>query len=146
MTLYWLGHTMGKAAINVNREIIPHNVHRYELLDGNKPKKLVAGNILHYHLYDFEDFLKKYQNFKNRASTYLSGNTINSLKSLWIKLVNDPSYDEIYLRNYFKNNILFQEKNLEKLSQTRFFNLLKRKEEATITITKPMEVLEGKLG
>ncbi len=142
-TSYWLGHTMGKAAINVDREIIPYNVHRYELLDGNKPKKLVTGNILHYHLYDFEDFLKKYDNFKDHPDTFLSGNKINFLKSLWIKLVNDPSYDEIYLRNYFKNNILFQQKDLNELSKTRFFNVVKRKEEATINITKPKEILEG---
>lgn len=142
-TSYWLGHTMGKAAINVNKDVIPFNVHRYQFVDGTKPKIHTAGNILHYHLYDFQDFLKKYDNFKDHPDTFLSGNKIDSLKSLWIKLVNDPAYDETYLRNYFKNNILFQQKDLDKLSKTRFLNLLRRKEKATITITKPKEILEG---
>ena len=142
---YWLGHTMGKAAINVNKDLIPYNVHRYQLLNGTTPRIHTAGNILHYHLYDFQDFLKKYDNFKDHPDTFLSGNKIDSLKSLWIKLVNDPAYDETYLRNYFKNNILFQQKDLDKLSKTRFFNLLRRKEKATITITKPKEILEGEV-
>lgn len=138
---YWLGHTMGKAAINVHSDIIPENVHRYRLLNGATPRIRNAGNILHYHLYDFEDFLKKYDNFKHRPDTFLSGNKIESLKSLWIKLVNDPDFDEEYLRDYYKKYIHFDEKELKKLHKTRIFNILKRKEDAVVAITRPREIL-----
>ncbi|WP_165805963.1 glycosyltransferase family 2 protein [Marixanthomonas spongiae] len=140
-TSYWLGHTMGKAAINVHSDLIPFNVHRYQKHNGDKPREKKAGNILHYHLYDFEDFLKKYRNFKNRSITYLSGNQINSLKSLWIKLVNDPQHDKASLKNYYKKNIHYNKKELARLHKTRVFNILKRKEEAVVQITKPKEVL-----
>ena len=140
-TSYWLGHTMGKAAINVRSNVIPHNVHRYKMRNGEKPRIKTAGNILHYHLYDFEDFLKKYINFKDRSTTYLSGNQIDSIKSLWIKLVNDPNFDKEYLQEYYKNYVHFKEKDLARLERTRAFNLLKRKEEALVTIAKPREIL-----
>lgn len=140
---YWLGHTMGKAAINVNRDVIPFNVHRYQFVDGTKPKICTAGNILHYHLYDFQDFLKKYDNFKDHPDTFLSGNKINTLKSLWIQLVNDSANNIDYLKDYYKKNIHYNEKELKRLYKTRFFNILKRKEKAVVTITKPKVILDG---
>lgn len=140
-TSYWLGHTMGKAAINVQSDVIPYNVHRYQLRNGNKPTIKTAGNILHYHLYDFEDFLKKYDNFKDHPDTFLSGNRIETLKSLWIKLVNDPNNDKNYLRGYYEKYIHFSQKDLNKLYKTRMFNILKRKEAAVIVIKTPKKIL-----
>ncbi len=144
LSSYWLGHTMGKAAIKVGGGIIPHNVHRYRKLSGEKIKLLAKGNVLHYHIYDFTDFIKKFHNFKDHPATFLSGNKIEKLKSLWIKLVNDPSKNEEELKLYFKNNLLFGPKKIKRLRKTRFFNLIKRKEEAIIEITQPKEVLTNK--
>ncbi|MBD0823874.1 glycosyltransferase family 2 protein [Aestuariibaculum marinum] len=145
-TSYWLGHTMGKAAINVNGDVIPYNVHRYVMQNGKPPKIKVAGHVLHYHLYDFEDFIKKYKNFKNRADTFLSGNAIEPLKKLWIQLVNDPDYDIEYLKDYYEQNIHFNTKALSALYKTRLFNVLKRRESAVVNITKPKEVLINREG
>lgn len=140
-TSYWLGHNMGKAAINVHSNSIPYNVHRYQLLNGSKPEVKTSGGILHYHIYDFQDFLKKYNNFKSHPDTFLSGNKIETLKSLWIKLVNDTNYSEEYLKAYYKKYIHFNEIELAKLYKTRMFNILKRKEEAVIEIKTPKIIL-----
>lgn len=141
---YWLGHTMGKAAIRVNRALIPHNVHRYKKRSGDKINILNKGNVLHYHIYDFIDFIKKFHNFKNHPDTFLSGNKIEKLKSLWIKLVNDSSKNEEELKTYFKRNLLYTPEKIKRLKKTRFFNLLNRKEEAIIEIIHPREILSKK--
>ncbi|WP_179018587.1 glycosyltransferase family 2 protein [Winogradskyella forsetii] len=138
---YWLGHTMGKSAIKVTDNIIPNNVHRYTSINGEPLHIVDFGYVLHYHIYDFEDFIKKYQNFKERPDTFLSGNKIEGLKSLWIKLVNDSSYSKDYLKAYFKNNLLFNTVKLKQLHKTRVFNIFKRREPAIITINLPKQIL-----
>lgn len=138
---FWLGHTMGKAALRVQSDVIPHNVHRYISLDGQPLKTVHMGFILHYHIYDFEDFIKKFQNFETRSDTYLSGHKIKDLKSLWIKLVNDPAYSNTYLENYFEKNLLFSSVKLKRLEKTRVWNILKRREVAFITIDLPRRIL-----
>lgn len=139
---YWLGHTMGKAAVRVSENIIPKNVHRYKALDGSLLKSIDAAYVLHYHIYDFEDFIKKFQNFKEHPPVFLSGNKIEDLKSLWIRLVNDPKFSKAYLENYFKENLHYNPKKLKRLYKTRFFNMLKRKESAVIEIDLPKRILE----
>lgn len=138
---YWLGHTMGKSAIKVTDNIIPFNVHRYTSITAESINNVHFGYLLHYHIYDFEDFIKKYQNFKERPDTFLSGNKIEGLKSLWIKLVNDSAYSKDYLKAYFEKNLLFSEKKLKKLQKTRMLNILKRREMAVVTINLPKQIL-----
>ena len=138
---FWLGHTMGKAVIRVSNNIIPDNVHRYIALDGAKLNIVSLGYLLHYHIYDFEDFIKKFQNFKERPDTFLSGNKIEDLKSLWIKLVNDPNYTPEYLKVYFEENLLFGPTKLKGLKKTRVFNIFKRKEVAVVNIDLPKQIL-----
>jgi len=139
---YWLGHTMGKAAIKVASEIIPKNVHRYQTISGGAANSIQAGLLLHYHLYDFENFIKKYQNFKQHPEVYLSGNKINGLKRLWITMVNDPNMSDAYLMAYYKTYLLFTDKKMKRLGKTRFGNVFKRKEPASVTIDYPQNVLE----
>jgi hypothetical protein len=142
-TSYWSGHTMGKCIINVKSEIIPKNVHRYETKDSSKIKSVTKGNILHYHMYDFEDFMKKFKNFEHHPPVFLSGNDIGSLKSLWIQLVNDPNVSIEELRQYYKSNILFDTKKLKRLHKTRLMNIVKRKEKTTVEINLPKEILSN---
>ena len=145
-TSYWLGHTMGKAAINVKSNIIPYNVHRYSLVDPHrKIKKIQKGFLLHYHLYDFKDFKKNYEKFKDHPPYFLSGNTIEKLKSLYINLVNDSVYNEEDLEKYYKNNLQFTPKKIKKLNKTRLFNLFPRKEKAIVKIAYPKQVLKSYL-
>lgn len=138
---FWLGHTMGKAAIRVQSAVIPHNVHRYSSMDGELLKTISMGYLLHYHIYDFEDFIKKFQNFKEHPDTFLSGNKIEDLKSLWIRLVNDTNHSSEYLKRYFEENLLFGPDKLKHLQKTRVGNILKRRESAVITIDLPKQVL-----
>ncbi|WP_019038863.1 glycosyltransferase family 2 protein [Psychroflexus tropicus] len=140
---YWLGHTMGKCILNVKSDIIPKNVHRYETKDNTKIKSITKGNILHYHMYDFEDFIKKFKNFEHHPPVFLSGNEIGSLKSLWIQLVNDPKMTKEQLKEYYKKNLLFNEKKLKRLNKTRLFNLVRRKEKAIVEIKLPRQILSN---
>jgi hypothetical protein len=142
-TSYWLGHTMGKCILNVKSEIIPKNVHRYETKDSSKIKSVTKGNILHYHMYDFEDFMKKFKNFEHHPPVFLSGNDIGSLKSLWIQLVNDPNVSIEELRQYYKSNLLFDTKKLKRLHKTRLMNIVKRKEKTIVEINLPKEILSN---
>jgi hypothetical protein len=132
---------MGKCALNVQKDLIPHNVHRFKLKNSKTVNKVNRGFILHYHMYDFDDFIKKFKNFKNRPSFFLSGNDIGTLKSLWIKLVNDSQFTPEDLKEYYIDNILFTDAKLSKLKKTRLFNILSRKEKATVEITLPSEIL-----
>lgn len=139
---FWLGHTMGKAAIRVQSDLIPHNVHRYVSRVGIPLKTISKGYLLHYHIYDFEDFIKKFKNFEKRPDTFLSGNKIGDLKSLWIKLVNDRNNSPEYLKSYFEKNLLYTPSKLNRLRQTRLLNIFKRREAAVITIDYPRRIIE----
>ncbi|MAX70393.1 MAG: hypothetical protein CMC76_04720 [Flavobacteriaceae bacterium] len=138
---YWLGHTMGKSAIKVNSTVIPYNVHRYISYNDEELKAITSGNVLHYHVYDYEDFKKKYKNFENHPDHFLSGNKIEDLKSLLITLVNDKNNSDAFLKNYFKDNFLYHPNKLKKLYKTRLFNILKRKESAVVEIDYPNKIL-----
>lgn len=140
---FWLGHTMGKSAIRVSNSIVPINVHRYTAKDDENLKVIQRGYILHYHIYDYRNFVEKFQNFKERSETYLSGHKINNLKSLWIKIVNDENHSSEYLEAYFEKYLLFDTIKLKRLKRTRLFNLLKRRETAVITIDYPKRILSA---
>lgn len=141
---FWLGHTMGKSGIRVQSDVIPNNVHRFTAMSGEELRTINMGYLLHYHIYDYEDFIKKFQNFKEHPDTFLSGNKIEDLKSLWIKLVNDPNHSSDYLKSYFEENLLFGPAKLKRLQKTRLWNILKRKEAAVMTIDLPKRVLTSK--
>ncbi|MEY8848352.1 glycosyltransferase family 2 protein [Psychroserpens sp. XS_ASV72] len=140
---HWLGHNMGKLAIRVDSETIPKNVHRYKTIDGSELKSVKDGFLLHYHLYDFDDFIKKYKNFKHHPNTFLSGNSIGTLKTLWRDMVNDDQFDQEYLKTYFKTYILIDKKKYKRLHHLRYVPFLKRTEQAVVQINHPKEVLES---
>lgn len=140
---YWLGHTMGKAVLRVNANILPKSVHRYQHIDNRPLKQAYLGHVLHYHVYDITDFIKKYKNFKNRSRTFLSGTKIEPLKQLWIRLVNDPDYSYEALEAYYKTYVLYHKKALAKLYKTRVFNILKRQQPAVVEIHVPKRILKN---
>ena len=142
ITSYWLGQTMGKSAIKVNSGLIPKNVHRYKHIGSKAVDSINAGHVLHYHMYDFDDFIKKFKNFKNHPSVFLSGKKIEDFKQLYIELVNDPNYSLENLKKYYRENLLFDLKKMKQLKKTRFFNIFKRKEKAFIEIKKPRKILK----
>jgi hypothetical protein len=124
---WWYGHTMGKAAIRVDKNVIPHNVHRYKRIDGTQPVRVDKGNVLHYHAYDAEDFIKKFTNFEDHPNTFLSGNKVEDLKLLLRDVVNSSDYNRYELENYFKENLMFHEKEINKFKKGRKFVFFKIK-------------------
>ncbi|WP_040278192.1 glycosyltransferase family 2 protein [Psychroserpens damuponensis] len=127
---YWYGQTMGKGAIRINSDLIPHNVHRYIHKNDDQPKNINDGYVLHYHAYDAEDFIKKFRNFSQHPEHFLSGNRVESLKLLLKDVVNNQGYSEVELKEYFKNNLLFTSKNIKKLSKNKKLFFLKRRQSA----------------
>ena len=140
---YWLGHNMGKLVIRVDANIIPKNVHRYQTINGTQIKSVNKGFLLHYHIYDFEDFIKKYKNFKSRPKTYLSGNPIGTLKKLWMRMVNDEQFNELYLKEYFKKHILIDKKKYRQLNHLRYLPFVKRITPTIVRVTQPKKILES---
>lgn len=123
---WWYGQTMGKGAVSIKSDLIPHNVHRYKKMDGNKPRAIKKGNVLHYHAYDAEDFIKKFTNFSDRPNTFLSGNKVEDIKLLLRDVVNISGLDQNALDTYFSQNLLFTKKEVAKIRKGRkyfFFNI-----------------------
>ncbi len=123
---WWYGQTMGKGAIRINKDLIPHNVHRYKRMDGKTPVTLIKANVLHYHAYDAEDFIKKFSNFSDHPNTFLSGNKVEDIKLLLRDVVNSSGLDQEELENYFSENLLFGEKEVVKIKKGKkylFFNI-----------------------
>src|SRR5690606_33727786 len=112
---FWYGQTMGKAAFKVNSNLVPQNVHRYIKIDGNKPISIKEGFVLHYHAYDADDFIKKFRNFSNHPTHFLSGNQVDSLKLLLKDVVNNQGYSDQELTSYFNKHLLFTPKKVKHL-------------------------------
>ena len=123
---WWYGQHLGKGAIRIGRDIIPHNVHRFKRLDGSKTETVNKGNILHYHAYDAADFIKKFTNFRNRPNTFLSGNKVESIKLLLRDIVNTSGMDAAELKEYFKENLLFTEAEVQDLKKEKTYFLFKK--------------------
>lgn len=142
---YWYGHTMGKGAIRVESNVIPHNVHRYKASDQTPINVLNSGFILHYHAYDAIDFIKKFTNFKDHPNTFLSGNNVESLKLLLIDVVNNSGYNKGELVKYFKENVMFNTSEVERLKRNKVFRFLPRKADSVIKITSVRDVFHLKI-
>lgn len=134
---YWYGQHIGKAALKVNskQEIIPKNVHSYVYVNGNEINKVSKKGMLHYHMFDAEDFIKKYRNFRDRPDHFLSGNKVESLKLLCRDIVNSKHYSEEALKDYYESNVMFTKPEVSKMLANRNWFFLKRKEKAVIKIT-----------
>ncbi len=134
---YWYGQHLGKTAIRVNssKEIVPKNVHRVVYNDGDLTNQIEKVGMLHYHMYDSDDFIKKFKNFEKHPNTFLSGNNIEGIKMLCRDIVNSGLYSSKQLEDYFKKYILFNEKEINKLKKNRNLLFQKRKHDTITVIT-----------
>jgi len=134
---YWYGQHLGKAALRVNskEEILPKNVHRYVYANGESINAVSIKGMLHYHMFDAKDFIKKFKNFKDRPDHFLSGNKVESLKLLCRDIVNSKVYSNEELKDYYKSNIMFSEDEVNNMIKNRNRFFLKRREKAVIKIT-----------
>jgi hypothetical protein len=139
---YWTGQWAGKAAIRVESDLIPKNVHRYVKLNGEKIKKVSNGLLLHYQAFDKLDFKKKFTNFKKHPDQNLSGTYVGHTKLLSRDIVNSTTLDQEYIDEYFEKNVMFTEKEIKRMS-SKTFGLFKRKEPAFETITSVQKVFNN---
>ena len=142
---YWLGQHLGKGAVRVNRDIIPKNVHRYTMRNGDSVQAIQDGFVLHYHIYDAQDFIKKFTNFSNRADTFLSGTKVNSLKLLLRDVVNKSGMSPEELQVYFEQNLLFSEREVKLLKKNTYLLFFKRNPTPLQEITSAQKVFTEKI-
>jgi hypothetical protein len=142
---YWYGQHMGKSAVRVNSttEIIPKNVHRYVYIDKTAVNSIDKMGLVHYHMYDAQDFIKKFKNFENHPNTFLSGNKVEDIKLLCRDIVNLNVYDADGLIKYFKDYIMFKPSEVKKLRTNRNRFFIKRKQKAIIEITSVQAVFKN---
>ena len=142
---YWYGHHMGKSAIRINstNKIIPQNVHRMVYVDNSNVRSIDKKGLLHYHIYDGEDFIKKFKNFKNHPNTFLSGNKVKGIKLLCRDIVNSDSYNYESLIKYFEKHIMFHPEEIRKLITNRNCFFIKRKQKTVVKITSVQSVFNN---
>lgn len=140
---WWYGQHLGKGAIRTHREIIPHNVHRYKLSTDKKLESIQAGYILHYHAYDSEDFIKKFQNFKKHPDQFLSGNKVKDFKLLLRDIVNQAGYSKEQLLDYYQKYLLFNEREVEQLLANRNRLFFKRAKPILKEVKSPQVVFNS---
>ena len=112
---------------------------------GSKPTQVRAGFVLHYHIYDAEDFIKKFTNFSNRPNTYLSGNRVKGLKLLLRDIVNSSGMNKGELAAYFKNNLQFSTREVARLKKNRYLLFFKRTPAPLEIVTAVQQVFESKI-
>jgi hypothetical protein len=134
---WWYGHHEGKCAVRVDRDIVPL-VHRFEALDGHDLVSEERGYLLHYFMYNVEDFIKKYRNYEKQPDKWLYGTAIPYRKKLWRDLVNNPSFSEDYVGDYFARWIAFSEEEISRLQELNHSRI--------ISVQAVREMFERELG
>lgn len=108
---WWYGHRLGKCAARASLDLLPR-VHTFRRFDGSRLETRSAGRLLHYLLYSADDFVKKFKNYVSHPDTLVSGHALSYRKRVWIDLVNDPSFSEADLREYYDRWVAFDEDEL----------------------------------
>lgn len=108
---WWYGHRLGKSAVRTRLDLLPR-VHTFRRFDGGSLETKSAGRLLHYLLYSADDFVKKFKNYVSHPDTLVSGHALSYRKRVWIDMVNDPSFSEADLRDYYDRWVAFDEDEL----------------------------------
>ena len=106
---WWYGHRVGKSAVRIGAQAVPVSSHEFRGFDGKRLVSAPGGFLLHYVIYDSNDFLKKYRNFGDHPDTFVSGARVVYRKRFWRDLVNRPDATEDFLRGYFHQWIAFDD-------------------------------------
>jgi hypothetical protein len=132
---WWYGHHEGKAVVRVDLDVVPL-IHRFEGADGRNLTSGEGGYLLHYFMYDVQDFIKKYRSYVKQPDRWVAGATIPYRKRLWRDLVNDPAFSEDSIRSYYRRWIAFDEVEVERL----------RNRSMTISVPAARDVFDSELG
>lgn len=112
---YWYGQGQGKSAIRVSSDLVPRTVHRYIRTSEGNHKAMNVNYLLHYHVYDAVDFIKKFKNMSKHPSTHVSGGAVESIKLFWKDLVNSDALSEEEKISYFEKYIMFSKVEIERI-------------------------------
>lgn len=114
---WWYGHRRGKWAVRLGPSIAP-SVHQCCRLDGKPLNTVRKMYLLHYLLYSYNDFIKKYRNISNQPNIGLTGIPVQYRKRLWRDIVNSPIFSEALLQDYYKQWIAFGDEDIAHLTQS----------------------------
>jgi hypothetical protein len=141
ITRGFYGHRSGKSAVRLSAPVIPKTTHRFVRSDGSKPVTMAMRYLLHYYCYSYSHFMTKCRNFHDHPGTYVYGGAVEKPKLVWRKLVNDKGNAEQFLREYFRQWIMFNKEDIEKGRRKRLFGVFPRKNDY-IEVTAPSKVMK----
>ena len=105
---YW-GHTSGKLAVRVTPEAyFSHFVHSFHTAGRIIKEKY----LLHYNILSLRQFICKYRNFNGFPQYTSFGHKVRPLRTLFVRLANDPQMTEMDLLEYYDNNIRYTEQDI----------------------------------
>lgn len=101
---WFFGHRAGKCLVRLGRGAVPGSSHHFATPEGRPLETHVVGEVLHYHAYDFEDWLRRCRNYHGHADRHVSGRAVEAQKLLWIDLVD--ALDRQALHDYFVRTLV----------------------------------------
>jgi hypothetical protein len=100
---YW-GHTSGKLAVRVLPDAyFAHLTHLFQ----TEGDIITRDYLLHYNILSFQQFVNKYQNFRNFPKFTSLGRQVRPLRTLLVALVNDPDRSPDDLLDYYQKYIVY---------------------------------------
>jgi hypothetical protein len=106
---YW-GHKSGKLAVRVHEDAY------FAILTSSfqtPGDKITANYLLHYNVFSFPHFVAKYKNFNNFPELTSLGRKVRPLRTLFVKLVNDPENSQADLMAYYQKHIVYSHEDIE---------------------------------
>ncbi len=107
----FFGPSSGKQAARVSANLIPNSSHGFKRRNGENPKTLTNGQIMHYHLCDFEDFLKR-SSIKH-PSHYIYGLKVPYYPKIFWRELGNLGLSKSELQAYYKKYIAFSKKEIK---------------------------------
>lgn len=107
----FFGPSLGKQAARVNANLLPESSHGFKKRNGESPKELIFGQVMHYHLCDFPDFIKR-SSIKHPSHFVYGSEAPYYPKMFWRELVLDSGLNESELRTYYERWIVYSEEEI----------------------------------
>jgi len=111
----YLGHNQARSAVRTSLAVLPNSVHYFKALSGEKLVSREIGWSLHLFCYSFNDFIKKFSNFRTEPDRYIVGGLVPwYMKRLFCEMVNGGAFTLSNLNDYYKNNLIVTDDKIEK--------------------------------
>ena len=69
--------------------------------------------LLHYNIVSFRHFLEKFKNYRDFPQFTSFGHKVRPLRMLFVRLANDPQKTEDELMEYYKNHIMYTNRDIQ---------------------------------